>query len=153
MTELCDMHAKYRNRADENLEAAQKEAEAVFGASFLSPNVVQNFQVKEAKTGLKALIKFKKYLSWQVISKKDEELIDQDIDLSAADAAQKIRSVWDALTENGKKMWYCQMTIGWLVGLVEAKTGKHVPAGLQDGEDQDQKGCEFRRLIVKSVLM
>lgn len=146
MTALCDVHAKYRNRADENLAAAQKQAEAVFGSSFLSPDVAQNFSVKKAKAGLKALLNFKKYLSWQIISKKDQELISGDIDLKASGAAQKICLVWDGLTENGKKMLYCQMMIGWLVRLVEAKTGKSVLAGMNEGdmEEQNQKGCEYK---------
>lgn len=132
---LLDVHAKYRIRADKNLANVQKAVENVFGSGFLKPEIPVGFTLTKARSTLKTLRSFKSYLEWQLISPQDVKIMDQALDLSAPDVTTRIQARWQSLTPNAQKMEYCLMAIGWMVGVVEAKTKTTVE--LDFGGDRD----------------
>ncbi|KAJ3924556.1 MAG: hypothetical protein NXY57DRAFT_969607, partial [Lentinula lateritia] len=146
-----DAATKECKRAIDSLNATQTELEKTLGPEFWrSFDVPQNFEVKQARSVFRKLQHWKSQLAWQVTSEMDDEIREEEINIESPEASRQIEARWSRLSDQGKKLDYCQMIIGWLVGVIEAKTSKTIEVHLDAG-GYDEKIVGYGRVLARSI--
>ncbi|KAH7868735.1 uncharacterized protein C8R40DRAFT_1074610 [Lentinula edodes] len=146
-----DAATKECKRATDSLNATQTELEKILGADFWkSFEVPQNFDVKKARSVFKKMQHWKSQLAWQVTTEEDDEIREEEIDIESPEASKEIAARWSRLSDQGKKLEYCQMIIGWLVGVIEAKTSKTIEVNFDAG-GYDEKIVGYGRVLARSI--
>ncbi|KAF8823153.1 hypothetical protein HHX47_DHR10000417 [Lentinula edodes] len=146
-----DAATKECKRAIDSLNATQTELEKILGPEFWrSFEVPHDFDVKKARSVFRKLQHWKSQLAWQVASEKDDEIREEDVNIESPDAPKQIEARWSRLSDQGKKLDYCQMIIGWLVGVIEAKTSKTIEVHLDAG-GYDEKIVGYGRVLARSI--
>ncbi|KAJ3871537.1 hypothetical protein F5051DRAFT_446094, partial [Lentinula edodes] len=146
-----DAATKECKRAIDSLNATQTELEKILGPEFWrSFEVPHDFDVKKARSVFRKLQHWKSQLAWQVASENDDEIRDEEIDIESPEAPKQIEARWSRLSDQGKKLDYCQMIIGWLVGVIEAKTAKTIEVHLDAG-GYDEKILGYGRVLARSI--
>ncbi|KAH7880193.1 uncharacterized protein C8R40DRAFT_1165093 [Lentinula edodes] len=146
-----DAATKECKRATDSLNATQTELEKILGPDFWkSFEVPQNFDVKKARSVFKKMQHWKSQLSWQVTTEEDDEIREEEIDIESTEASKAIAARWSRLSDQGKKLEYCQMLIGWLVGVIEAKTSKTIEVNFDAG-GYDEKIVGYGRVLARSI--
>jgi hypothetical protein len=137
LTAKCDAASKARDRADGRISTIKKRLAGMLGEEFWkSPVVPSGFNTTQARKVLNELKLLQVQLGWLATTEADEEIQEEQIDREAADAADRIADRWSRLSPAAQMSEYSQMMVGWLIGLIEGKTGKKVEAtGFSEGND------------------
>jgi hypothetical protein len=142
---LLDAASKQRARCEAGLAKMEKVVENLFGPNWLKAEIPVGFTLTKARSALKTLKGFKAQLAWQLVSKKDVEIMQLPLEVNGPDGLKGIQSRWEQLTPNARKMEFCQVAIGWMMGVVGAKTGVEVEddESVDFGGEQDEALCTY----------
>ncbi|KAF9064399.1 hypothetical protein BDP27DRAFT_1367225 [Rhodocollybia butyracea] len=132
MQALLNVNSKHRKTSDEKSAKAQATIKKYFGPNFLEGELPTTSR-----------------LNWQLISPTNANVLATSVDLNSSDALEKIKARWSQLTPNARMGQYCQMTIGWMAGVVETRT--KTPVELNLGGDPGHEIMEYGRLVGKSI--
>ena len=138
---MLSVYAKRRDRANSTLDKAWKAAREAVGVDVPSTELCPNMTVANAKTALSKLSKLKACLDWQFRSPQDLEVLQQPLpDLKSPQASEEIKARWRKLSKNAQCLEYCQLTAGYLAGIVALVTGQE--SGVDMGGATDAVLCE-----------
>ncbi|KAJ3817502.1 hypothetical protein F5880DRAFT_1511719, partial [Lentinula raphanica] len=127
---------KQYQRACRSINKTQAALENALGERFWEHrNLPKHFQLSDARNLLAKLKNWKAQLMWQVLSDEDQKLREREIDVTAPDAPDQIAARFDSLGVEGKKWDFCQMALGYIAGVITARTGKPVELELDDEYD------------------
>lgn len=138
---LLAVWAKRRDRANSTLDKDWKAAKNAVGVDIPSTELCPTMTVARAKTALGKLSKLKASLEWQFRSPQDLEVLKEPLpDLKSPQASAEIKARWQKLSKNAQCLEYCQLTAGYLAGIVALVTGQET--GVDMGGATDAALCE-----------
>ncbi|KAK1217211.1 hypothetical protein PQX77_020143, partial [Marasmius sp. AFHP31] len=146
---LMDAQSKVRTRATNRIEKDEAAVQKVLGDSFLSAELPTDMSLRKAREAVTKLSKLKVDLSWCLVSPQDEAIARKEIDLTKPTAADEITARWEKLSPNGQKLEYCMLAIGWLVKLIERKTGKKNE--IDFGGEQDETVMKYGMTLADKI--
>ncbi|KAJ3966212.1 P-loop containing nucleoside triphosphate hydrolase protein [Lentinula raphanica] len=145
-----DIANKDWKRALSTMTKTQVALEKILGEKFWTTlDLPEDFTLRKAKSAFKLLLQWKSQLTWQVLLASDEKIREQVIDVEKPDATELIAKRWEALSVDGRKADYCQMALGFVVGVIEAKTGKDVEVQLEN--NYDDQIVKYGRVLARAV--
>jgi hypothetical protein len=142
---LLDAASKQRSRCEVGLAKMEKAVENLFGPNWLKEEIPAGFTLTKARKALKLLRGYKAQLVWQLVSDTDVEIMQRPLEGDGPDGHKGFETRWALLTPNARKMEFCQVAIGWMMGVVGAKTGVDVEddESVDFGGEQDEALCTY----------
>ncbi|KAF9064270.1 hypothetical protein BDP27DRAFT_173247 [Rhodocollybia butyracea] len=151
-----DAASKQRGRSEASLRKIEQTVEKLFGPDWLKAGIPKDFNLRKARSALRTLRGYKTHLMWQLISSKDVKIMEEPMSFANADVQKHLEARWESLTENARKMEFCQVAIGWMLGVVQAKNGttpeEPIDFGGERDEDLMKYGIALGRVTSKKQL-
>lgn len=103
-----------------------------------SKTVPAGLTTKKLLAAHKRMTQYQDVLSFTRTTSEDRALMEEEIDLEAEDALDRLRERWVGLPEAVKYQEICFTSIGWMAALIKRRTGKDPLEDIEFSEDVQQ---------------